>query len=915
MARRFCFEDNLKRVKPGQPLRKTLRSISSAKLLIVFAVALSLASLPGPLSLTGVTPTIHLAHANIATAQKWVPAGPSENTLTYPIFTDEGTEFTALQTSPSPIDFTDWPLDQATATSLSSNPGFLVTNPISDTGYFELQFNLANNYWGCVMNFGNAACGRDIRQAFAHGLDKIQFVSAELQGNAQAIDNPVPPSVDLNTPNPCAWDATHTQTGAGCQVNGAGGTAYHLQSSTVAGVACPGTPSIGSFTYTPQCGTPDFCAAADHLIAAGVATGKTAGTCVLTGVSANVAANPVQIFVRSDNTPRLHAGDSYGQFICALLTGAFATGCTGVTVVPGPITSFPGFTTSPTAINNGWWVYTAGFGNVLTFDSSLYFGYNSRYVDGIPSIVSPTGPCSNAAIAGFAPNNYMYICDSTYDSFITQAEFAPCLTAPGDPTTGQVTPTFANCPATSQLSAASAAYQAQDEYGKNAFTIPWWSGKNQFAYLNNAAPWQRAVLNSGDGFEPPGNFFLTLNAWTATPPVAGTIRQGFKQGTTSVNPFIGNTVWEAGITSAVYDSLGATNPNSPQAYMDWMTVSTAPILTAALGYAAPAGTVQAFRYTLRNDIFFQTGQKVTAWDVAFSAIAEKDSGSFVGAGLAPLTGVKVLSPTQVDFDINGVGPFTQLGLSITVLPARVWVNQSVCTSAAWDAAANNPNFSAANSALTACIAPSGFVTGSGVITPGVGGSNIDSSKIAPSFDPVTTANSALVGSGAWVCTSSSTFPPAVSTIGTGCSSSGTSGVGAGGTWTLQRYGRGTTPGGTLNTYFRSTGNLMLWVWSQDRGTFSTDFLNFGQVALCFGKAVGTSGCTVWQHGIGGSAGGTVIGLTQVSIVQRFVGVNWTSPYNWQTSPPQGIDTFPPVLYEGTTTYNPCSIDAVNGYDC
>jgi hypothetical protein len=132
---------------------------------------------------------------------------------------------------------------------------------------------------------------------------------------------------------------------------------------------------------------------------------------------------------------------------------------------------------------------------------------------------------------------------------------------------------------------------------------------------------------------------------------------------------------------------------------------------------------------------------------------------------------------------------------------------------------------------------------------------------------------------------------------------------------LTRYGIGTVPGGSLNTYFRSSGNLALWSYSGDRGDFSKDFLNFGAVSLCFGKPVGTAGCTVWQHGIGGSAAGTVVGLTQVGIVQRFVGINWVAPYDWTASPPKGIATFPPVLYEGAVTLNPCSVDSVNGYDC
>jgi hypothetical protein len=886
-----------------------LRNISSLKLLIIFAIALSFASLPGSLSPSIRLPTLNVAHAATASNQPWVPAGPSIDHLNYRIFTDESAEFTAFQAIPPAIDAIDWPLDAGTISSITPNANYQVTSPISDTGYFELQFHMGQNNWGCQFNFGNAACGIQIRQAFAHGLDKNIFITNELAGNAQPIDNPVPPSVDLNTPNPCNWDATHIQSGTNCIVNGAGGTAYHLAAAT-SGSGCTNTPS---FAYTPGCGTPDFCAAADHLIAAGLATGKTAGTCVLTGINtAAVTANPMQIFVRSDNTPRLHAGNSYVQFICALFTGTFVTGCglggstiNVITANPGPITAFPGFTTSTTTVSLTWDVYTAGFGNVLTFDSSLFLGYDSRFVSGISSIIAPSGPCAaNGLGPSFAPGNYMYICNGSYDTNIEQAEFSPCLTAPGDPTTGQTTPTFANCSGTTQLSAASAAYKAQDIYGQSVFTIPWWSGKNQFATLTG---WTRSILNKGDGFTPPGNFFQTLNAWQASPPVAGTFRQGYKQGTGSVSPFIGNTVWDAGIQGSIWDGPGVTNPDSPQAYMDWMTIKTDQIPVGSLSYTAPPTTVAAFRYTLRNDIFWQTGQKVTAWDLAFSDTAFKASG--VGGGLAPVVGIKVLSPTQVDLDVNAIGPFTKLFLSTFVLPGRDWVNTSVCTASAWDAAANNPNFAAANSALTTCIASSG-VTPSGVIQPNQGVSNVDGNKITPTYDPVASGN--LVGSGAWSCGHADTS----ATGGPSCSSTGKQATNPGDSWTLTRFGIDTVPGGSLSgTYFRSMGNLALWTYSGDRGVFSTDFLNFGAVSLCFGKAVGTTGCTVWQHGIGGSAAGTVVGLSQVSIVQRFVGVNWVSPYDWVNSAPQNIATFPPVLYEGSVTLNPCSVDPTNGYDC
>jgi hypothetical protein len=850
-------------------------------------------------------PVFHLAHAATAPNVPWVPAGPATDTLNYKIFTDESAEFTGFQASPPIIDFTDWPLDQGTINSIIGNPSFQVTSAITDTGYFELEFHMGQNNWGCQFNLGNAACGVQIRQAFAHAFDKSIFISTQLSGNAQPIDNPVPPSVDLNTPDPCAWDATHVQSGPNCIVNGAGGTAYHLAAATP-GSGCVNTPA---FAWTPGCGTPDFCAAADHLIAAGLATGKNPTTCVLTGLATtSITSNPMNIFVRSDNTPRLNAGNSYLQFMCGLFTGTFSTGCgislsstNIITAFPGDLGSFPGFTTSTMTMALTWDVYTGGFGNVLTFDSSLFYRYDSQFVSGVSQIKPP---CSSKSIPTFAASDYMYLCNSSFDSNIEQAEFAPCLTAPGDPATGQthLTVTFANCPSTSQLSSASAAYKAQDVYGQNVFSIPWWTGKNQFGYLTG---WQGAVLNKSDGFTPPGNFFTMLNARNPSPPVPGTVRQGFKTGTTTVSPFITspNQPWNEGVRGAIWDSPGTTNPDSPQAYLDWMTVKTDEIPVGSLSYTPPAGTVAAFRYTLRNDLFWHTGQKVTSWDLAFSYIAYQFTG--VAPGLAPMTGIKVLSPTQVDIDVSAIGPFTKLFLSNPIIPGRDWVNNSVCTAAAWDAAIVNTNFAAANGALSSCIAPSSAVTSSGVIVPT--GSNIDTAKIQPSYDPVASKN--FIGSGPWMCGSG----PIIG--GPGCSSTGNQATFAGAQWTLTRYGFGTTPGGSLNSYFRSAGTLALWVWGRTTGVFSTDFLDFSAIDLCFGKPVGTSGCATWQSGIGANGPNTVIGLTQVSIVARFVGLNWVTPYDWRISPPQNIVTFPPVLHEGSVTLNPCSIDPVNGYDC
>lgn len=856
-------------------------------------------------------PRVQVANAAPSPIQQpWYPAGPTMDNLNYLAYTDSTAELTALQSGS--IDIPDAPLRSSIVSQSCGLSRLLCTPPIPDGGYFELQFHLANDYWGCQMNFGNSACGTNIRQAFAHGLDKTSFVANELNNAGTAIDNPVPASVNLMPPNPCAWDSLHLQTGPNCVVgSSSGGTAYHLAAASI-GSGCTNTPSL---SYTPGCGTPDFCAAADHLIAAGLATGKNSSTCVLTGVSSSITSNPVNVFTRSDDTRRLHMGQSYTQFICALFTGTFSLGCGVapsttdlVTYVAGPPSSFPGICPpgiTCTTLSLNWWVYTGGFGDINSIDQSLYFIYNSQFVNGIPSIKPP---CSNLAVPTSSPSNYMYLCNANYDTSSSQLEFAPCLSAPGDPAPGQPTPTFANCPSTSQLSATSAAYQAQDLFGQNAFTIPVWTDNNVFAYLSN---WQRVVVHQRDGFIPPGNIFAEFNAYSPNPAVPGTIRQGYSESARSVNPFVASTLHDLGLVDNIWESPLRMNPSQPGSTLDWMNLYTTQLSPSELSYTPPPGTVAAFRFALRGDMFWQSGQRVTPWDLAFSYVAFKATGVAEGVGLAPITGVKVISTSQVDVTVSNVGVFSLNALGSTiVIPGRIW---SSCGASAWDSGANM-NFASANVALTPCIAPASSVTSSGAILPNA--TAVDQSKISPSYDPI--AAGTLIGSGPWECTGP--------TSGAGCSSCNCGNVPVGGSYTFQRYGIGHAPATSLNVYFRSSGNTALWTWTGNTGSFNRDFVNFAQAAFCFGKTPVPTNCTQWSMGIGnptGSASAPVpIGIAQVSIIFRFLGVNWVAPFDWRTQPPQGIAGFAPVLYEGSLTLNPASIVGCNlsynnggGYDC
>ena len=902
-----------------------MTKITTAKLLILFAVALSLSSLPGPLASHFALPAVPAARANPAPTENWYPAGPAMDTQIVNIFQDQITELNALQQATPSIDLTDWRLTPAQVTSLSADPRFSVTAQVTEYGYDEIEFHQDNSYWGINFNFGNDPNGVLIRQGIAHLIDRVNFAANEpdIKGSAP-IDQPFQPNTCFGTPptcfsapNSCLWDTFKGGAAACTQAGGPpGGFAYNCV-LTVA--PCP-TGSLGApapNTWQAQIGSTDFCAAATHIrdaLNAGVFIshhGVTFNTnCVLlapgqttpgVGWPTNVTSSQPNFFVRLDDAPRLALGDSYSQEICALWTGSYTTGCAPfLSVTHGTITSFCGFFTSTTGISDCWWMYTAAFSTGPSIDSSMFFGYHSQFVSG--------GAWDHPACKGNTPtpsaNNYEYVCNTAYDAAANSIEF---------PADGTVATAYAN------------AQNAANIFGQNVFTIPSYTQRDQNAYLSN---WHRIQNNLSTSALAIG-YFNWLDAWSATPATGPTgcpntpplstgncFRQGFKQPTRSLSFFIESTVWDAYLLGDVYDTLGQQNPAALGQVMDWMTIRTQELANGALGYAPPTGTTDNFRFTLRTDLFWHDGHKVTSWDVQMSFASLLANGAFAGAGLAPLIPlsgscnatpgncadqITVLSATQFDVHVYQHGPFTQLGLMTTpVFPGRYW---SAAGTAAWD------NCVAAGS----CAASS---------------MSADPNKLGFTYDPINAG--IFIGAGSYKCISTGVSTPA-GTLGSGCSSTGLQNPPPGGSYTLTRNGLGFAAGSSpQNEYFRSSGALALYWWSGNTGDQVGDPLNFSRIAACVGQPTvplgQTSGCGHWQQGIGANGGPTVVGGIQVSIVLRFFLINWVSPFNLSTNPPTNIASFPPVLYNGgtattSTTLNPANVAGctspypLGGYDC
>jgi len=812
------------------------------------------------------------------------------NTLLVPIFTDSTSEYVNLQSSSSSIDFTDVPCVGTRTTgicgTIASSLNFLVTAPLAATDYYEIQFMLANNFWGCDFNFGNSACGIQIRQGIAHMLDKTSFTVNQLTcaGVCTAIDNPVPTTTDVSitSPNPCGYDVSFPQSGSNCVVGAPGGTSYHLAASTGA--------DGYSWLYAP--GSADLNAAAQHFVNAGLATGFNSATSILTGISSAAASNSVRFFIRSDDAARRNLGESLEAQICYLFTGSYTFPCPYLDILSGPVTAFPGFTTSPTTVNRSWWMYTAAYNFVPFFDDSLYLYYNSLFVSA--SCTSPGtsscatqqiggGPCSNASVPTASAEDYMYLCSPTYDSLSFQMENASSISA-----------------------ATSHGLDAEAYFGANVFTLPIFERTVQFGYLNNG--WNNGVINNDDVGLP--NYFTWLNAYNPTAPLAWTIRQGFSQPTRTVSPFIASTDQESYILGNIYDSLSRPNPLSSTELLNFMTTSTALLTNSSLTYTAPPHTLATYRFFLRPDAFFQDGRPVTAYDVAFSYLSMVGSGAFLGSGAWPLTGITILNPHQFDIGVRSLGPFTLPNLTgIPILPGRYW---TVAGSSAWDSAI-------ASCTSIRCPFAQYALNGATVICPsamgqpGCTGPNpsptimqVDPAKVSPTYDPI--ASHTFVGSGPWQCgtvTSSSSGM---------CSSSGTQNPPVGGGYTLTRFGNGLAPASsTAGIYFRSNGDLALYIWSQENDVIPIQAAS--AVDLCFGLPVGPGSCSHWQQGIGASPTG-VVGINQVSIVFLRYNTNWVAPFEWTTSSPLGIGAFPPILYEGSVTLSPASVvGCPTGYDC
>jgi hypothetical protein len=429
-------------------------------------------------------------------------------------------------------------------------------------------------------------------------------------------------------------------------------------------------------------GSVDFCRAADHFIAAGLATGKNT-MCELTGESPALANGNILLVGRTSLGRQL-LSTGYTAAICELVNLG-ATSCPQVSlpIFPRPIdmtgcklATEPGC--NSVGPNTGWQLYAGGqFFPTPTPDTEwrLYDGsFASDFCGGSPGLQSP---------------NYAFVCNARHDYWIEQSHF---LSTPA---------------------AATAALQvAMEIFGNHTFNIPIWTPSVQYAYTKG---WTGVSNAAGIG-AARGNRWTLLNAWHSNPALLGpAIRWGQKDATSSLNVFSYKTDVEADVVNEVYDALLVTNPQSPTQIIGWManfyqkvTPSVDPTQPCHTPYTNSRGTftvatclqIQLSGIIPFHDIYncaasnatCLTTHTVTASDVKFSFANFNATGSLITPSTQNTIDV-VYNTNQLPTALGGTkgqGESETLYIylhndnawalnditGIPIIPQRLWVTQT-----------------------------------------------------------------------------------------------------------------------------------------------------------------------------------------------------------------------------------------------
>ena len=565
-------------------------------------------------------------------SNQWAPYGPLVKNIQLKFYSDPQSEFADFIAGK--IDLTDWQQSKTSFASYDNNPDFLLSPVQGQFGEFGIYFNGLDTTWaawGCDWTLHtpytdisgashpyqtySSACGINMRQAFLHLVDRPAFARDVLGGTAQALADPSPTSKDPSASplsTQCSWDSLYPSTKYPTCLS-----AYNFADDP-GGFARPGSV--------------DFCAAADHMIMAGVATGEQPGTCILTGVNPGVYTNPIKGMIRNDDPRRLALGNGFMNMLNQLMSGTVVYPTYGTINKQGAIV----FTDPPESPIDDWSFYTFAYGFGGQFPDHLFDLYYSSNASDLCG--GPNNP---------EPDNPTFVCMKNLDNIVITAS-----------TTADIS------------NFRTATLAAFDEYGKHAVDMTAFTMGIRLAALRSVA----GLVNSrGISYNNP---YTVLNAhkdpnFTPVNPIyafgggdPSRLRWGQAQPIFQMNIFHAGTEWEFQGMREIYDTLLAGSPVEIAKPYCWMCDT----FTQSLDFRGDTHFVIELRQNLR----WHDGERVDAKDVAFSLLAIRDFAPVAGGGLYFLKSVKVFSSTQLDVTFTGQSLVFPIDMEAYVIPRHIW---------------------------------------------------------------------------------------------------------------------------------------------------------------------------------------------------------------------------------------------------
>jgi len=770
----------------------------------------------------------------------WYPYGPSTANLQLHFYNGAGDELQSFEagqldvvSSGVGVPLTSWP-------SYSANPDFMLSPVQGQSGKFGIYFNMMSDRfkaWGCDWANGNSQCGIDIREAFAHLMDRQQLViDGPLAGGGQALADPSlpfdsPPGSPLATQ--CSWDSI---------------APYH-NNCTFAFHVGP-NPCPGGFCTDPS--EPDFCAAVNYLLQANTDSGGALGLArdnaapidPTSGLScgidpnspglSNIAAHPMLGKIRNNDEGRLYMGTGFMNAVNTLFTRPV--------VQPqfGTIAAF-----RPTVFRDGllggaaqWDFYTQGNSALGPF-AVLYPFYNSVFASNF---------CGGRQI--LSPTNNMFDCVASLDADTLAAENSLDI------------PSFE-----------AATLRALNDFGAHALELPAYTFGVRTAALKSVA----GLVNSlGQGYD---NFYTLLSAHQGSYiPVnekyafgggdPTTLRYGLQSGIDSLNIFRCSDCFftDAQTVSEVYDPLFISNPVDPGQIMCWICDNYSQVVDAS-------GNTH-FDLELRQGLRWHDGAPVTAHDVAFSLYNERDfsNGPAVQLNGLMLNQTSVLSNTELDIVMAGASFFWLVYLEYPlVVPSHIWELR------------NGPG-----SAGT----PQGY-------SPDHSVGIVDPAKLYLNYDPMTSHT--LIGSGPFACVDLTTGVIGGGCATNANGTPAGQAIGAGGTMLLARYDFTSSSSDPFNQWTRSynlawgtgsgvtahSGQFQEFRWADRFNNDTVTLRDLAQVAACSGARSLTAACPasdslgpVFDHWHKPSFETNGAIGPEVAIVASHIDDTWVSPFSW-----------------------------------